>query len=194
MPRRQDRARRCVPWPTARRRWAFPIPANAGWRLWALAKGGRADVIVDDLRGRWATMASVKLNNTLQEDWKAPPDSGAQWSHCAVVPLYITYHGLMGLKPLAPGFKRYELRPQLADLADLEVTAFPVIGPVSLHSSGKPGAREVVLRLPQAGRGELVLPQAEAVDLLPASGPVPAGCRRFQLPSGSEVRLRLAHV
>ncbi len=172
----------------------FSYPANAGWRLWALAKGGRADVIVADLRRRWATMASVKENNTLQEDWQAPPDSGSQWSHCAVVPLYITYQGLLGLKPLEPGFKRFELRPQLADLPDLEVTAFPVIGQVSLHSSGKPGAREVVLHLPQAGRGELVLPQAEAVDLPPASGPVPTGCRRFQLPSGSEVRLRLAHV
>jgi hypothetical protein len=63
----------------------FSYPANACWRLWALARGGRADVIVKDLRERWAIMNSVKLNNTLQEDWKAAPDSGAQWSHCAVV-------------------------------------------------------------------------------------------------------------
>ena len=91
----------------------FSYPANAGWRLWALARAGRADVIVKDLRERWATMDSVRLNNTLQEDWKAAPDSGAQWSHCAVVPLYIAYHGLMGLKPLAPGFERYELRRSL---------------------------------------------------------------------------------
>ena len=26
----------------------FSYPANAGWRLWALGKGGRADVIVKD--------------------------------------------------------------------------------------------------------------------------------------------------
>jgi hypothetical protein len=42
-------------------------PANAGWRLWALAKGGRPETILSDLRTRWAGMASVKLNNTLQE-------------------------------------------------------------------------------------------------------------------------------
>jgi hypothetical protein len=56
----------------------FSYPANAGWRLWALAKGGRADIIVADLRRRWATMASVKENNTLPEDWEARPDSGQQ--------------------------------------------------------------------------------------------------------------------
>lgn len=117
----------------------FSYPANAGWRLWALAKGGRADVIVADLRRRWATMGSVKLNNTLQEDWDIQPDSGRQWSHCAVVPLYIAFHGLIWLKPLEPGFKRFERRPQLGDLADLDLTAFTVLGPVSLRAGGRRG-------------------------------------------------------
>ena len=49
----------------------FSYPANAGWRLWALARAGGTDVIVKDLRERWAPMDSVRLNNTLQEDWKA---------------------------------------------------------------------------------------------------------------------------
>jgi len=172
----------------------FSYPANAGWRLWALAKGGRADVIVADLRRRWATMASVKENNTLQEDWEARPDSGQQWSHCAVVPLYITYHGLMGLKPLEPGFKRFELRPQFGDLQDLDVTVFTVRGPVSLRSRGKPGARELVLQLPPEGQGELVLPEAETVELPQADGSPPAGHRRYRLPAGGTVTLRLRQV
>ncbi len=93
-------------------------PCNAGWRLWALARCGRADVIVSDLRKRWATMSSVKENNTLQEDWQASHDSGQQWSHCDVVPAYIALHGLLGLAPLEPGFKRFEVRPQLSDLQE----------------------------------------------------------------------------
>jgi hypothetical protein len=172
----------------------FSYPANAGWRLWALAKGGRADVIVADLRRRWATMASVKENNTLQEDWVARPDTGQQWSHCAVVPLYITYHGLMGLKPLEPGFKRYELRPQLGDLEDLDATAFTVRGPVSLRSRGRPGSREVVLQLPPEAQGEVVLPEEERVELPQADGSAPAAHRRFRLPAGGTVTLRLQHV
>jgi hypothetical protein len=172
----------------------FSYPANAGWRLWALARSGRADVIVADLRRRWATMASVKENNTLQEDWQAPPDSGAQWSHCAVVPLYIAFHGLLGLKALEPGFKRYQLRPQLGDLEDLDLTAFTVQGPVSLRSRGKLGERELVLQLPPGGQGELVLPQEEAIDLPAAAGPAPAGHRRFKLAADSTLTLRLKHV
>ena len=172
----------------------FSYPANAGWRLWALAQAGRADVIVKDLRERWAPMDSVRLNNTLQEDWKAAPDSGAQWSHCAVAPLYIAYHGLLGLKALAPGFQRYELRPQLADLADLDLTAFTVLGPLNFQAQGPRGQREVTLRVPPRGQGELVLPRGEEVQLPPAGGPVPAGHRRFGLPPGSSVTLRLKQV
>ena len=139
-------------------------------------------------------MASVKENNTLQEDWQSPPDSGAQWSHCAVAPLYIAYHGLMGLKPLEPGFKRFELRPQFGDLEDLELTAFTVQGPVSLRSRGKPGERELVLQLPPGGQGELILPQDEVVELPVAAKTAPPGHRRFRLAPGGTVTLHLKQV
>jgi hypothetical protein len=166
-------------------------PCNAGWRLWALAKGGRADVIIADLRQRWATMSSVKENNTLQEDWTASPDSGQQWSHCDVVPVYIAFHGLLGLVPLEPGFKRFEVRPQLSDLQEIELAAFTVRGPLRLRSRGPRGQREITLELPPTGKGELVLPQGEAIDLPVASGPAPAGHRRFRLREGGTVRFHL---
>jgi hypothetical protein len=169
----------------------FSYPGNAGWRLWALAESGRGDIILADLRHRWATMVSVKENNTLQEAWHARPDSDDQWSHSAVAPLYIAFQGLMGLKPLEPGFKRFELRPQLGDLEDLNLTAFTVQGPVNLRSQGKQGARELELQLPPNGQGELVLPQDEAIDLPKAAMPAPAGHSRFKLPTGGTLKLRL---
>jgi hypothetical protein len=100
---------------------------------------------------------------------------------------------LLGLKPLEPGFKRFELRPQLGDLEDIDLTAFTIQGPVSLRSRGKAGERELVLQLPPGGHGELVLPQDEVVDL-PAASPAPAGHRRFQLTPGGAVTLRLKYV
>jgi hypothetical protein len=169
-------------------------PCNAGWRLWALAKGGRADIIVSDLRQRWATMSSVKENNTLQEDWQAGHDSGQQWSHCDVVPVYIALHGLLGLAPLEPGFKRFEVRPQLSDLQQIELAAFTVRGALRLRSRGPRGQRELTLELPHTGQGELVLPQGEAVDLPAAPGPTPARHRRFSLPEGGTVKLHLREV
>ena len=172
----------------------FSYPANAGWRLWALGKGERADVIVDDFRRRWAVMDSVRLNNTLQEDWTAVADSGQQWSHCAVAPLYVLYMSLMGLRPLEPGFSRYEIRPQLADLGDLDLTAWTVRGPVSFKSAGKPGAREVTITTPADCLGELVLPRGEMVSLAALPGAAPEGCTRYRLPAGRTTNLRLKQI
>ena len=56
-------------------------PANAVWRYWALAKGRRMQVVLDDFGARW-TMASITENNTLAEDWEPQHDSTSQWSHC----------------------------------------------------------------------------------------------------------------
>ena len=169
----------------------FSYPCNAGWRLWALARAGRADVIVGDLRSRWASMASVRDNLTLQEDWQCQPDSDSQWSHCAVVPVYIAFHGLMGLRPLEPGFKRLELRPQLADLDQLDLTAFTVQGPVRLSAQAKPGARELSLWWPSNAEADLLLPQDESVSLPRAAAPAPAGLRRYRLPPGGTITLNL---
>ena len=169
----------------------FSYPCNAGWRLWALARGGRPDILTRDFRARWATMTSVKENNTLQEDWEARHDSGQQWSHCAVVPIYLAFHGLMGLRPLAPGFKRLELRPQLADLTGLELTAHTVLGPIQFTARGPLGKRDLVIELPLGCTGELVVPAAEKVALEPLAEPAASGTRRYRLPVGRPVALHL---
>ncbi len=171
----------------------FSYPANAGWRLWALAKGRRADIIVQDFRRRWATMKSVIENNTLQEDWDARHDSNQQWSHCAVAPIYLAYHGLLGLKPLAPGFKRFEVAPQLGDLQGLELDAFTVLGPLRFSAAGPRGNRHVTLELPSTGEGELMVDQHEKIDLPVADGAVPVGCRRYKLPVGGKSSFLLRH-
>lgn len=169
----------------------FSYPCNAGWRLWALAKGGRADIVVNDLRTRWAPMESVLQNNTLQEDWEAHTDAGQQWSHCAVVPLYLAHHGLMGLRPLQPGFAALELRPQFGDLSSLDIVAHTVRGPVRLTLQGARGNRHVRLEVPAVGRAELLLPAGESVALPPARGAAPAGLRRYLLPPGQATSLHL---
>jgi phage tail protein X len=169
----------------------FSYPCNAGWRLWALAQGGRADIIVKDLRERWATMDSVRLNNTLQEDWTAQTDSGQQWSHCAVAPIYLAFHGLAGIRPLLPGFKRVELRPQLADLEQLDLTAHTVQGPIRFRARGRAGDREVTIELPNSCEGEVILRREESVGLVRVPGLVPSGHLRYRLASGPVTNLRL---
>jgi len=169
----------------------FSYPANAGWRLWALGKAGRADVIVQDLRQRWATMDSVVLNNTLQENWEVTPDSGSQWSHCPVAPLYVLYMNIAGLQPLEPGFRRYEVRPQPADLEELDLVSHLAPGPLRFQSLGKKGAREIRITTPEAAQGELIVSRQEQIDLERLSGPTPPGHQRYALPAGQTTTLRL---
>jgi len=149
----------------------FSYPANAGWRLWALAKAGRIDVVLDDLRRRWATLPSVVENNTLQESWHAQPDTGDQWSHCPVAPLYVLFMSIAGIRPTAPGFARCEVRPQLGDLGRLDVTAHTVRGPIHFAAEKVEGGHRVALTLPDGIAAERVVPGGRA--------PLAAGENRF---------------
>jgi hypothetical protein len=101
----------------------FSDPANANWRLWALCRLGRVDVVLRELRERWALLPSVLENNTIQERWVAQPDTGDQWSHCAVAPVFVLFMDIAGIRPMEPGFARCAVRPRLADLGGLDLTA-----------------------------------------------------------------------
>ncbi|MDR3676880.1 MAG: alpha-L-rhamnosidase N-terminal domain-containing protein [Acidobacteriota bacterium] len=170
----------------------FSYPDNACWRLWALGKGGRADIIVRDFRERWANMESVLLNNTLQEDWHAKPDSGSEWSHTPVIPLYVTTMSLAGIKPLVPGFKRCEIRPQMADLDLLELTVHSVQGPIEFSGRGKIGSRELTIRMPSGCVGELVVDQREVLALRPIAGSSTSnGLARYHLAAGQSTSVHL---
>ncbi|MCX6143446.1 MAG: alpha-L-rhamnosidase N-terminal domain-containing protein [Ignavibacteriales bacterium] len=172
----------------------FSYPANAGWRLWALAKGGRSEVLVKDLRTRWAPMDSVRLNNTLQEFWIEKPDSTSQWSHCAVVPLYVLYMSIAGIKALEPGFRRYEIVPQFADIEALSLTANTVQGPIRVETNGLPGNRVITLQTPSHGEGEIALDPRESVPLRRLKRRGPLNRVRYRLPVGEKIVLTLKYT
>jgi len=148
--------------------------------------------VVNDFRERWAKMESVELNNTLQEDWHATPDSGSEWSHCPVAPLYITTMSLAGIQPLTPGFRRCEIRPQLADLELLELTVHTVQGRIEFSSRGKIGSRELTLALPSGCEGELVVSSKEALKLETSAGlTTPSGLMRYRMAAGKTTTVHL---
>ena len=144
-------------------------PANAPWRYAALARLGRADVAIAELRSRWATMDSVRLNNSVQEFWRARPDTADQWSHCAVAPLLLLFGGIAGIQPLAPGFARCRIRPQLGDLGRLALTAHTVGGPIHFAAIPARGGHDVTIALPAGCAAELSLPDGAPVDLEPGA-------------------------
>ncbi len=170
----------------------FSYPANACWRLWALAKGGRTDVILNDFRTRWSAMDSVKFNNTLQEFWVEHPDGGSVMSHSCPVPLYILYMALAGIQPIDPGFARCMVRPQPADLERLALTVPTVRGDLHFTSEGKRGDRKLTLAMPPGCTGELTVDSRESIALAPWPSGNEKNLRRYLLPPGSitDVTLR----
>jgi hypothetical protein len=169
-------------------------PCNAGWRLWALARHGRIDVVLDDLRRRWATMRSVIENNTLQEFWQARPDSTDEWSHCPVAPVYVLFMDVAGIRPLSPGFARAQIRPQLGDLERLSLTAHTVRGPIEFESERmdmSPHGHRVTISLPAGCEGELVLPDGIPIDLPTLTPDHPLGLKRYRLAAGQRHAWRM---
>jgi len=169
-------------------------PANAGWRYWALGEGNRTDIIVQDFRNRWATMDSVRLNNTIGENWAPLPDSADLWSHCAIVPLYITIMSIAGIKPTAPGFARCSITPRPADVEKIDVTARTVRGDIVLQSRGKKGERELRLRVPAGIDAVVRLDKRETLTLRQGETDKDAGIVSYMLPAGKETTLKLEYT
>jgi alpha-L-rhamnosidase len=169
-------------------------PANAGWRLWALSRAGRTDVVLQDLRTRWNAMDSVHMNNSLQEFWKALPDGVDLWSHCPIVPLYILYMGIAGIQPVEPGFARIRIRPQLADLDHLDLTVPTPKGELLFISDGKVGGRTLTVTMPEHSTGELVLDDRESPGHPPMNvSPFP-GTRSYRVEPGATLSIPLKYT
>ena len=137
-------------------------PANVSWNFWAYAKLDRADLMLKDIRERWNALESVHRNNTISESWKVKPDSNGQWSHCAVAPLFCFYMNIAGIQPRTAGWEEIEIRPQLCDLEEVELTVPTVKGDIWFHSKGLPGARILTLLLPAGTSGWLMLDERES--------------------------------
>ena len=166
-------------------------PANAVWRYWALTKARAMQVVIDDLRSRW-TMPSVEENNTLAEDWAPRYDSGSQWSHCAVAPLILLYHGIMGLRPPSPGYATCVIAPQPGDLKQIACQAHTVRGTIHFTVSKTGAGRELKLEVPAEIEAELILEAREKVPLPAGREPAPPGCRSYRLPRGEAVTLQIS--
>jgi alpha-L-rhamnosidase len=169
-------------------------PANAGWRLWALAKAGRIDVVLNELRTRWANMDSVKLNNTLQEGWNVTPDSNSQWSHIPVAPLYVFYMNVAGIMPVEAGFKKFIFRPQLGDLNQVSLVCNTVKGPISLNSSGGLGKRKITITIPDKSEGILLLDPREKIKLTEVEYDRLPDLKAYRMKGGKEHKLNLKYT
>ncbi len=163
------------------------FPANAHWRFQALARYGRIDVVLRELRYLWAALPSVLENNTIAEQWEHRPDTTDQWSHAAVSPLFLLFMDIAGIRPGEPGFRKVIVRPQLGDLPALELTLHTGLGPIGFQSQPEGAGHRVWLTLPPDCQGELRLPLDAPTELKRLGVIRSLGLSRYALPSGETV-------
>jgi hypothetical protein len=173
----------------------FSHPGNAAWRLWALSRYGRADAVVRDLRERYGNMTSIRLNNTLSEEWNPTPGGGSAWCQNYTAPLFVLYGDILGLRPTSPGFAEFDVRPQLGGLDSIEGTVHTVKGPLRIECRQRKNEKKLVLRIsaPPGTKPSVVLPSGAQLlgtpqGTRPQPGPV-SGTKRWRLPSESKERL-----
>lgn len=169
-------------------------PCNAIWPAWALSSVGHMDVVLKDLQTKWASMASVRLNNTLQEDWICYPDSPSQWSHCAQTPLIMMHQGITGIKPITAGYKTFQIYPQLMDLRAVDITTNTVAGPIVFKSSGELGNRKLSLEIPVGTTAELIVDNREYLNLKKADISTIPGKTIYIIKGGTKTTLLLKHT
>jgi alpha-L-rhamnosidase len=167
------------------------FPANAIWRLWALGKAGKAEAVIDEIKNRWYNMASVQLNNTLQEHWQVSPDTRGQWSHCAVGPLFAIYSGLAGITPMEPGSVKLKIKPNPGKLESLTLNYHTPAGIVKFSAQGAAGNRHLEIQLPDGIEAVLVIDERENVLPDPAGDYDEAGFSGYILKPGEQYILKL---
>jgi alpha-L-rhamnosidase len=167
-------------------------PCNAVWRYWALAENGQMDALLWDIRNKWGKMPSVWENNTLQEDWNATHDSGSQWSHSAVAPIVLLYHGIAGARPLVPGGSRYRIWPKPGDLELVECNIQTLKGGILFKTTGPAGKRTLTLTVPDGMEVELWLDSRERVKLQKTVEE--KGISKYLLTGGSRISLQLKYM
>ena len=139
-------------------------------------------------------MDSVIENNTLQEDWEVKHDSGHQWSHCAVSPLIMIYHGILGILPVKPGFEKCTITPQPGDLEELSMLAHTVKGTIKFEMTGKKSDRIIAISIPVGMDCEMILDHREKVEWPIGIEKVENGQTAFKLPAGKTSEMHLKYL
>jgi alpha-L-rhamnosidase len=163
----------------------FSFTVNACWRYWALSRFGRAQAVIRDLVERWGSMTSLAENNTFSEWWD-PKRTGSVWAQNTHVPMFALYGEILGVKPTAPAYAEFDVRPQLGQLAWIEASVHAPSGPIHLRCEREGKSLSIKLHVPGGLQASLVFPhesrpQGVPAGVVPERGPV-TDLSRWKLP------------
>ena len=105
-------------------------------------------------------------NNTLQEMWQVQTDSGSQWSHCPLSPIFVSAKTSSVSVRSPPASPTRNCVRNLPACLIWQSSATPR-GPVELKSHLDGNTHRIIIKLPPNCEAELVLPSRNAVPFEP---------------------------
>jgi hypothetical protein len=122
----------------------------------ALARAGRQQTIVDNIRQRWGTMIAAG-DRTFRESWQIIPLTSLchAW---AGTPTYDLSTEVLGVKPLAPGFRKFRVEPHPAGLTWAKGTFPSPFGEIGVDWRLADGRITLDLIVPEGTEAEVWLP------------------------------------
>ena len=119
----------------------------------ALARARRVDDILDNIRKRWAPMLAGG-GGTFWESWQLT-EMTSRCHAFSATPVYDLSTYVLGLKPAAPGFARFEASPWFGDLEWARGSMPTPKGPIMLGWKRAPGRIELEITVPEGLSGTL---------------------------------------
>ena len=149
---------------------------GAQFYLEALYQAGEAEfalslLTTNSLRS-WRNMSERVGSTITLEAWDPSLKPNLDWNHAwGAAPANLIPRFLMGIEPLEPGFKRFRVRPQLAQLTAAEVKTPTPRGPIQL-SIRQPdmGPWQAEITVPAGTTAEFHLPTSDLKQVTLSSG------------------------
>jgi hypothetical protein len=104
------------------------------------------------------------------------------------------YQGIAGIKPLTPGYETFQIRPQPGDLKEVELYPQTVKGVIVFKSRGTKGNRELYLEIPKGTTAILMLDSREKTELKDGETDAATGLKKYRLPGGSKIKMKLKYT
>jgi len=134
----------------------------------ALYQAGAADYALDllttnSLRG-WAHMIYAVGTTITLEAWDDQFKTNEDWNHAwGAAPANLIPFQLMGVQPVEPGWKKFQIKPQPAALSQASLTLPTIRGPIQVAFTNQPGVRfDLSLAVPANSRADVFLPATDA--------------------------------
>lgn len=139
------------------RRNTYASPYMERYVLEALCRMGYTQEAITRMRKRYKPMVESNLTTL----WEFFTQAGGSYNHAwSGGPLIILSGYVAGIKPMAPAFREFQVRPELCDLSSARATVPTIFGSINMSVADTSGTYHMRLSVPQSTTAHVLLPRS----------------------------------